>query len=118
MAANFEWSGRILRGDVLGRDTPHPYTSWMRDIAPLATWERWWGGKAIFHQAPLHAYALAGMRLLAGDGFWGIGLCQALLGVANVALVFLLAGRRLGRAVPALPALRASPGGPLPRHPA
>ena len=116
MAANFEWSGRILRGDVLGRDTPHPYTSWMRDIAPLATWERWWGGKAIFHQAPLYAYALAGMRLLAGDGFWGIGLCQAILGVANVALVFLLAGRLFGGAVPTVAALGAALYGPFLLH--
>ena len=116
MAANFEWSGRILRGDVLGRDTPHPYTSWMRDIAPLATWERWWGGKAIFHQAPLYAYALAGMRLLAGDGFWGIGLCQAMLGVANVALVFLLAGRLFGGAVPTVAALGAALYGPFLLH--
>ena len=116
MAANFEWSGRILRGDVLGRDTAHPYTSWMRNIAPLATWERWWGGKAIFHQAPLYAYALAGMRLLAGDGFWGIGLCQAFLGVASVALVFLLAGRLFGGAVPAVAALGAALYGPFLLH--
>jgi len=116
MAANFEWSGRILRGDVLGRDTPHQYTSWMRDIAPLATWERWWGGGTIFHQAPLYAYALAGMRLVAGDGFWGIGLCQALLGVANVALVFLLAARLFGGAAPAVAALGAALYGPFLLH--
>ncbi len=79
MATSWAWSGRIISGDILGRDTPHQYTSWMREWAPLETWERWWGGRTVFHQAPLYAYALAAMRLVAGDGFWGIGLCQAML---------------------------------------
>src|SRR5207302_1705122 len=98
MAASWAWSGRIISGDILGRDTPHQYTSWMRELAPLETWERWWGGRTVFHQAPLYAYALAAMRLVAGDGFWGIGLCQAVLGVTNVALVYLLAARLFGGA--------------------
>src|SRR5262249_38117092 len=67
MALAWEWSGDILGGALLGRDTPHQFTGWMQDTAPLATWERWWGGRAIFHQAPLYAYALAGMRRLTGD---------------------------------------------------
>jgi len=116
MAASWAWSGRILSGDVLGRDTPHQYTSWMRELAPLETWERWWGGRTVFHQAPLYAYALAAMRLVAGDGFWGIGLCQAVLGVANVALVYLLAARLFGGAVPAVAALGAALYGPFLLH--
>ena len=69
MAFSWTWSGRILEGDVLGRDTIHPNTQWMRDMAPLESWERWWGGKHVFHQAPLYAYALAAARLVAGAGF-------------------------------------------------
>ncbi|TMA91569.1 MAG: hypothetical protein E6J77_06180 [Deltaproteobacteria bacterium] len=56
------------------------------------------------------------MRLLAGDGFWGIGLCQAMLGVANIALVFLLAGRLFGGAVPTVAALGAALYGPFLLH--
>jgi len=116
MAASWAWSGRIISGDILGRDTPHQYTSWMREWAPLETWERWWGGRTVFHQAPLYAYALAAMRLVAGDGFWGIGLCQAMLGVANVALVYLLAARLFGGAVPVIAALGAALYGPFLLH--
>ncbi len=116
MATSWDWSGRILSGDILGRDTPHQYTSWMREWAPLETWERWWGGRTVFHQAPLYAYALAAMRLVAGDGFWGIGLCQAMLGVANVALVYLLAARLFGGAAPVIAALGAALYGPFLLH--
>ena len=116
MAASWAWSGRIISGDILGRDTPHQYTSWMREWAPLETWERWWGGHTVFHQAPLYAYALAAMRLVAGDGFWGIGLCQAMLGVANVALVYLLAAQLFGGAVPVIAALGAALYGPFLLH--
>src|SRR5207302_1007490 len=116
MAASWAWSGRIISGDILGRDTPHQYTSWMREWAPLETWERWWGGRTVFHQAPLYAYALAAMRLVAGDGFWGIGLCQAMLGVANVLLVYLLAARLFGGAVPVIAALGAALYGPFLLH--
>ena len=97
MAAHYLWSGQILQGDILSRDTARPYTSWMQEIAPQETWERWWGGKAVLHKAPLYPYVLAGMRLLAGDGFWEIGLCQLALGLVNVWLIFLLANRFFDR---------------------
>ena len=116
MAFSWTWSGRILGGDVLGRNTVYEYTDWMREMAPLETWQRWWGGQHIFYQAPLYPYALAGMRLVAGDGFWSVGLCQALMGVASVALVFLLAGRLFGGAVPAIAAVGAALYGPFLLH--
>src|SRR5437870_12022184 len=84
MSLAYEWSGHIVRGDLLGREPVHQYTTWMREIAPPETWDRWWGGAHIFHQAPLYAYTLAAFRLLAGDRFLPIALCQALLGLANV----------------------------------
>src|SRR5712692_2491673 len=116
MSLAYEWSGHILRGDVLGREPVHQYTVWMREIAPLETWERWWGGAEIFHTAPLYAYTVAAFRFLLGDHFWQIGLSQALLGLANVALVFLLAARLFGGAVPALAALGAALYGPFQLH--
>ena len=116
MSLAYEWSGHILRGDLLGREPVHQYTMWMREIAPLETWERWWGGAHIFHQAPLYAYTLAAFRLLAGDQFWPIALCQALLGLANVMLVFLLAERLFGDAAAAVAALGAALYGPLQLH--
>src|SRR5436853_1475226 len=88
----------------------------MRDMAPRESWERWWGGKHVFHQAPLYAYALAAARLVAGDGFWGVGLCQALMGVGSVALVFLLAAQLFAGAVPAIAALGAALYGPFLLH--
>ena len=116
MAASWTWSGRILAGDVLGWDPPHQYTSWMRAWAPLETWHRWWGGRTVFHQAPLWAYTLAGMRLVVGDGFVGVALCQAALGVLNVVLLYLMAARLFGGAVAVIAALGAALYGPLLLH--
>jgi len=96
MAFFYDWAGRILAGDVLGRDTPHPYKPWMAEVAPLETWERWWGGRQVFHSAPLFPYLLAGARRLVGDGFRAIALLQLAVGVAGVWLVYRLAETWLG----------------------
>ena len=40
MATAWAWSGRIVAGDLLGRDPVHQYASWMKEIAPVETWER------------------------------------------------------------------------------
>jgi hypothetical protein len=116
MGANYAWSGRILAGDVLGREPVHQYVSWMKDIAPLETWERWWGGKSVFRQAPLYAYLLALMRWVAGDGFWAIGLGHLLLGLANVGLVMLLADRIFGATAAVVAGLGAALYGPFLLH--
>jgi 4-amino-4-deoxy-L-arabinose transferase-like glycosyltransferase len=116
MSLNYEWSGHILSGDLLGRDTVYQYTMWMREIAPLETWKRWWGGAHIFFQAPLYAYTLAAFRLLVGDHFWPIALCHVLLGLANVTLLFLLAQRLFGEAVAVLAAFGAALYGPFELH--
>jgi 4-amino-4-deoxy-L-arabinose transferase-like glycosyltransferase len=96
METSWRWSGHILAGDLLSREPTYAYTYWMRTIAPVETWERWWGGRGVFFRAPLYAYALAGFRLATGDGYWGVALCQLALGVAGVGLVFLLAERFFG----------------------
>jgi 4-amino-4-deoxy-L-arabinose transferase-like glycosyltransferase len=116
MSLAYDWSARIVGGDVLGREPVHQYTMWMREIASLETWERWWGGAHIFHQAPLYAYMLAAFRFLGGDQFWPIALCQALLGLTNVTLVFVLAKRIFGDAVAVLAALGAALYGPFQLH--
>jgi 4-amino-4-deoxy-L-arabinose transferase-like glycosyltransferase len=115
-SATWAWSDTILGGDVLCRDTPHPSTAWMATIAPPETWERWWGGKGVFHRAPLYPYLLAGMRRLAGDGFWGIALCQMALGLASVALVFLIAARCFDPTVATVAGLGAALYGPFLLH--
>src|SRR6266545_3781288 len=61
----WEWAQSILAGDWLGRETYHPAFEWMKAIAPQETWYRWWGGKAIFQQAPLYAYWVAGLLVAA-----------------------------------------------------
>jgi 4-amino-4-deoxy-L-arabinose transferase-like glycosyltransferase len=88
----------------------------MREWAPVETWYRWWGGRTVFHQAPLWAYTLAGMRLAVGDGFVGIALCQAALGVVNVVLVYLVAARLFGGAVACIAALGGALYGPFLLH--
>lgn len=87
------WAGKIAAGDLLGRDTYHPYMDWMKSIAPLATFERWWGSRAIYHQAPLYAYLLGASYALTGGPALLLVL-QALLGTLAVGLVYLV-GRRL-----------------------
>src|SRR5436309_14791420 len=88
----------------------------MQRIATPGRGERWWRRAHIFHQAPRYAYTLAVFRLLAGDRFLPIALCQALLGLANVMLIFLLGERLFGSAVAALAALGAALYAPLELH--
>ena len=88
-----QWARRIAAGDVLCRDTYHPYTSWMEPIAPRETFERWWGGRHVYHQAPLYAYLLA-ISYAVTDSKVPMLLFQILLSVASVALVYFV-GRRL-----------------------
>lgn len=116
MAAHWAWSQRILDGDLLGRDTYHPSTSWMQKIAPAETWERWRGGKQVFDKAPLYPYLLAAFRRVGGDSVWGFGLGQLTLGLANVALIFLLAERFFGPSVATLAGLGAALYGPFLLH--
>lgn len=116
MSATWTWTDTILAGDVLCRDTPHPSTGWMEAIAPRETWERWWGGKGVFHRAPLYPYVLAGLRGLFGDGFWGIALGQMAIGLASVALVFVIAARLFDPTVATVAGLGAALYGPFLLH--
>jgi 4-amino-4-deoxy-L-arabinose transferase-like glycosyltransferase len=116
MWTSWTWAGRVAAGDVLSRDTVHQYTSWMRELAPAATWERWWGGKAVFHQAPLYAYVLGGLRALGVEGFAGLAVFQGFLGLANVALIYALAAPLFGAGAACLAALGWAGYGPALLH--
>ncbi len=90
IAAFATWAKKIVAGDVLCRDTYHPYMDWMGPIAPLQTFERWWGGKEIYHQAPLYPYLLAASYWWCGSSLLLL-LTQVLLSTLSVYLVFRIA---------------------------
>ena len=89
--AFFQWAQTILAGDWLGRDTYHPYFSWMQDTAPMETWYRWWGGKEIFHQAPLYPYLLAVLLALFNESGLAVFSFQLMVGVLQVFILYRLA---------------------------
>ncbi|NOT30633.1 MAG: hypothetical protein HOP15_09330, partial [Planctomycetes bacterium] len=116
MAVNVSWADVIRGGDVLCRETVHPFYPFHESIAPRETWERWWGGARVFQQAPLYAYLLAGVRALGGNSFWAMAIGHMLLGLASVALVFLVAARTFGAGIATLAAIGAAIYGPLVFH--
>jgi 4-amino-4-deoxy-L-arabinose transferase-like glycosyltransferase len=91
--ANWEWAQTILAGDLLGRETYHPYFDWMRNIAPVEQWYQWWGGKEIFQQAPLYAYWAAGLLAASINSLNFVLFVQLLVGSLQPLIMFLL-GRR------------------------
>jgi hypothetical protein len=112
MAMAWEWSRRIVQGDVLGRDPYHPHVPWMEAIAPAETWKRWRGPR-VFFQAPLYAYVLAGMRAAVGERYLALGACHAALGVLQVALIFALAARYFDTATAVVAGVGAALYGPF-----
>jgi hypothetical protein len=97
--AHWDWSREILAGDWLGRNTFHQYTDWMKEIAPLDTWIRWWGGAEIFYREPAYPYFLAIARAAlglfgAGSSLLAVFALQMLLGLLRPLVLFAL-GRRL-----------------------
>ena len=93
MYAFWQWAQTILAGDVLGRHTYHPYFEWMKAIAPLETWYRWWGGREIFQQAPFYAYWVAFLSASFGSSVAAVTFVQLLLGAAQPLVMFALARR-------------------------
>ncbi len=91
-----QWGKKIAAGDILCRDTYHPYMDWMKEIAPLEKFESWWGGKEIYHQAPLYAY-LAGLSYALTRSPAPLFVLQVLLSVLAVWVLFLLGRRLAGR---------------------
>lgn len=91
--ATWHWARVILAGDWLGRDTYHPYFAWMKEMAPLETWYHWWGGKEIFHQAPLYPYWVAGLLAVSNKSIGFVILSQLLVGALQPLVMFCLARR-------------------------
>jgi hypothetical protein len=92
MFAFWEWAQRIAAGDWLGRDTYHPYFDWMKQLGPLDQWYQWWGGKNIFHQAPIYPYFLA-MLLTFTHSLTAVTCTQLVLGSFQPLVLFFLARR-------------------------
>ena len=111
-----QWAKAILAGDWLGRDTYHPYFSWMWGIAPLETWYHWWGGKTVFHQAPLYPYLLAGLLAVTQGSFPVVLLVQLLLGAVQPLLLYYLARRLWNWKVGLLAAVLSALYGPFILH--
>ncbi|MBI4523754.1 MAG: glycosyltransferase family 39 protein [Deltaproteobacteria bacterium] len=114
--AFFKWAKTIIAGDWLGRDTYHPYFQWMQDIAPLETWYQWWGGKEIFHQAPLYPYLLAGLLSLVRDSVLLVFLTQLLIGALQPFVIYKLAAISFNRRVGLVAALLTALYGPFVFH--
>lgn len=90
----WEWAETIVAGDWLGRDTYHPSFDWMKEIAPRETWYRWWGGKAIFQQAPLYPYLVAVLLAVSRKSLVFVSAAQLVVGALHPLVMFWL-GRRL-----------------------
>ena len=98
------WARLIAGGDLLA--APRPYHPWHHELArevhertkpgqPFdenvgrAMWDHWMGAHT-FYQDPLYAYALAALYRTFGPRLEAVLFAQALLGLAIVALVFVL----------------------------
>lgn len=92
MSAFWRWAQAILAGDWVGRDTYHPHFEWMQRIAPIETWYEWWGGKEIYHQAPLYPYLLAAVLAVKHSPTFALGV-QLVLGTVQPLIMFCLARR-------------------------
>jgi len=91
--AFYAWAQTILAGDWMGWNTFHPYFEWMRRMAPLEVWYQWWGGKEIFHQAPLYPYVLAVFMGLCGGSLSCVLLIQLLIGAIQPLIMYALVKR-------------------------
>ena len=80
MHATWEWTDKILAGDLLGHDTYHPAFGWMMVSATREEWAQRWGDIRIFQQEPLYAYFVAAARWLLPSPLHTIPLLQLLLG--------------------------------------
>ncbi len=95
MHATWQWSERILAGDLLGRDTYHPGFEWMAAADREAEWARRWGDLRIFQQEPLYPYSVAALRAILPSPLHAIPLLQLLLGGLLLPLGVFALGRQL-----------------------
>lgn len=114
--AFYQWAHEIMAGDWLGRDTFHTHVQWMQDYGEKTEWYRWWGGEAVFHQAPLYPYLLAIQLSLTGGSVNGVFLIQLLLGSLQPLILFALARQLFNRRVGLWAALLTALYGPFVFH--
>ena len=112
MYAVWEWSGEILAGDWLGRDTYHPDFEWMRRLGDRDDWTRWWGGWQIFQQEPMYPYMIAVLRGI-GLPLAGVILAQLVIGAFQGVTVYLPAREMGGRAAGVIAGVLATSYAPL-----
>lgn len=114
--AFYQWASEIRAGDWLGRDTFHTHVEWMEDYGEKTEWFRWWGGEAVFHQAPLYPYLLAIMLTLTGGSIDGVFLLQLIIGSLQPLVIFALGRHLFNRRVGLWAALLAAVYGPFVFH--
>jgi 4-amino-4-deoxy-L-arabinose transferase-like glycosyltransferase len=113
MYANWQWARSILAGDLLGRDTFHPYNSWMKPIGTLEEWYTWWGGKEIFQHGPVYPYLVAFLMLILGGSVSGLLCVQLILGGAIAPVVYYLGRRTFSPTVALVAGMAVALYGPL-----
>lgn len=89
------WARVLAAGDWLGEQQPHAFHHWTREIAPESRWDEWYGGRAVFHQAPLYPYVVAAVYRLFGNSHEIVGYAQAVLGALCCWLTWLLGCRSI-----------------------
>lgn len=94
--AYLEWSARLAAGSWLDQPAFRPYFAWQAGGGGPEAWEARLARDAYF-TGPLYAYALAGLRRLAGDPVLPARLLQALLAAVASAAVGLAAARSASR---------------------
>lgn len=90
--AYLEWSERLAAGNWLDRPPFRPYFLWQEGGGGPEAWEARLARNA-YYTGPLYAYALAGLRRVAGDPVVPARLLQALLAAVASAAVGLAAAR-------------------------
>ncbi len=113
MFSYWEWAQRILAGDLLGRDTYHPGTDWVKLTFAQENLEGWLVRKQIFQWAPLYPYWLASLLVFAGNTPTGVLLVQLLVGALQPLVLFALARRLFDLRVGLVAAALSAAYGPL-----
>ena len=93
-----EWALNIAGGDWLCENQVHPHHKWTAEVAPERQWTEWYGGRRVYHQAPLYPYLLGVVYYVLGPHPEAIRYLQAVMGAFTVLLVFLTARHYFGRA--------------------
>lgn len=95
MATYVGQAERIAAGDRLARAPYHPFHVWQSAAGTESDWLRWYG-PAMFHQAPLYSYVLAGAMRLTPHWVQWVKALQLALGVVSCGLLGLVARRFAG----------------------